>query len=248
MRHDGRASDQLRKLTIDPSYLSTIPYSVLISTGDTRVLCCATLDKGVPNWLKGQGKGWVTAEYGMLPKSSNERIQRERKTVSGRTQEIQRLIGRSLRASIDLTKLGEKQIMIDCDVIQADGGTRTASITGGFVALNILINDMLMRGDLKENPITENVCAISAGIVDNEAVLDLNYKEDAAAEVDMNMIMTSSLKLVEVQGTGEGKTFSRKELDHILDLGEKAVSQIVKAQNEAVALWIDTAVKKQKNV
>ena len=248
MRYDGRSADQLRKLTIDPFYLSTIPYSVMICTGDTRVLCCATLDKGIPNWLKGQGKGWVTAEYGMLPKSSNERIQRERKTVSGRTQEIQRLIGRSLRAAIDLTKLGEKQIMIDCDVIQADGGTRTASITGGFVALNILINDMLMRGDLKENPIKENVCAISAGIVDNEAVLDLNYKEDAAAEVDMNMIMTSSLKLVEVQGTGEGKTFSRKELDHILDLGEKAVSQIVKAQNEAVALWVDTAVRKQKHV
>jgi len=248
MRNDGRASNQLRKLTIDPFYLSTIPYSVLISTGDTRVLCCATLDKGVPHWLKGQGKGWVTAEYGMLPKSSNERIQRERKTVSGRTQEIQRLIGRSLRASIDLGKLGEKQIMIDCDVIQADGGTRTASITGGFVALNLLINDMLMRGDLKENPITENVCAISAGIVDNEAVLDLNYKEDAAAEVDMNMIMTSSLKLVEVQGTGEGKTFSRQELDHILDLGEKAVSQIVKAQNEAIALWVDTTIKKQKNL
>ncbi|MEI6080676.1 MAG: ribonuclease PH, partial [bacterium] len=153
MRHDGRQCDHIRTLTIDPFYLSTVPYSVLISMGDTRVLCCATLDRGVPSWLKGQGKGWVTAEYGMLPRSCNDRIQRERKSVSGRTQEIQRLIGRSLRASIDLVKLGEKQIMIDCDVIQADGGTRTASITGGFVALNILINDMLMRGDLKENPI-----------------------------------------------------------------------------------------------
>ncbi|MCX6112738.1 MAG: ribonuclease PH [Proteobacteria bacterium] len=243
MRNDDRMSNQIRKLTIDPFYLTTIPHSVLISTGNTRVLCCATLDKVFPSWLKGQSKGWITAEYGMLPKSSIERIQRERKTVSGRTQEIQRLIGRSLRASIDLTKLGEKQIMIDCDVIQADGGTRTASITGGFVALNILINDMLMKGDLKENPIIENVCAISAGIVDNEAVLDLNYKEDAAAEVDMNMVMTASLKLVEVQGTGEGKTFSRKELDNILDLGEKAIPQIVKAQNEAVALWVDAAVK-----
>lgn len=243
MRHDGRKFNELRKITIDPFYLSTVPYSVLISMGNTRVLCCATLDKGIPNWLRGQNKGWVTAEYGMLPRCSNERIQRERKTVSGRTQEIQRLIGRSLRASIDLVKLGEKQIMIDCDVIQADGGTRTASVTGGFVALNILINDLLMKGELKENPIIENVCAISAGIVDGEAVIDLDYKEDSTAEVDMNMIMTASMKLVEVQGTGEGKTFSRTELDNILTLGEKSVPQMIKTQNQALAEWIDYAVK-----
>jgi ribonuclease PH len=243
MRHDGRKPDQIRQLTIDPFYLTTVPYSVLISTGDTRVLCCATLDRGVPQWLKGQGKGWVTAEYGMLPRSSNERIPRERKTVSGRTQEIQRLIGRSLRASVDLTKLGERQIMIDCDVIQADGGTRTASITGGFVALNILINDLVMRGEIKENPIIENVCAISGGIVEGVACLDLNYKEDAAAEVDMNMVITSSLKLVEVQGTGEGKTFTRDELDDILTLGENIVPRIVGAQNEAVAMWIDRTLR-----
>lgn len=243
MRHDGRKVNELRKITIDPFYLSTVPYSVLISMGNTRVLCCATLDKGIPNWLRGQNKGWVTAEYGMLPRCSNERIQRERKTVSGRTQEIQRLIGRSLRASIDLVKLGERQIMIDCDVIQADGGTRTASVTGGFVALNILINDLLMKGELKENPIIENVCAISAGIVDGEAVIDLDYKEDSTAEVDMNMIMTASMKLVEVQGTGEGKTFSRTELDSILTLGEKAVPQMIKMQNQALAEWIDFSVK-----
>lgn len=243
MRHDGRKVNELRKITIDPFYLSTVPYSVLISMGNTRVLCCATLDKGIPNWLRGQNKGWVTAEYGMLPRCSNERIQRERKTVSGRTQEIQRLIGRSLRASIDLVKLGERQIMIDCDVIQADGGTRTASITGGFVALNILINDLLMKGELKENPIIENVCAISAGIVNGEAVIDLDYEEDSTAEVDMNMIMTASMKLVEVQGTGEGKTFSRTELDSILTLGEKAVPQMIKMQNQALAEWIDFSVK-----
>jgi ribonuclease PH len=243
MRHDGRKPDQIRQLTIDPFYLSTVPYSVLISTGDTRVLCCATLDRGVPPWLKGQGKGWVTAEYGMLPRSSNERIPRERKTVSGRTQEIQRLIGRSLRASVDLVKLGERQIMIDCDVIQADGGTRTASITGGFVALNMLISDLVMRGDLKESPIIENVCAISAGIVEGVACLDLNYKEDASADVDMNMVVTSSLKLVEVQGTGEGKTFTRDELDDILTLGEKIVPHIVSAQNDAVAMWIDRTLR-----
>ncbi len=235
MRHDGRACEQLRELCIDTSYLTKTPYSVLISTGDTRVLCCATLDKGVPPWLKGQGKGWITAEYGMLPKSSNERIQRERKTVSGRTQEIQRLIGRSLRACIDLKELGERQIMVDCDVIQADGGTRTASINGGFVALSLLIKDMIKKGDLTTNPIKENVCAISIGVVKGELCADLDYIEDSGAQVDMNLVMTSGGRLVEVQGTAEGGTFSKSELDGMVALGIKTMPLIVKAQNEAIS-------------
>jgi len=238
MRHDGRKHNELRKFTMDPFYLNTIPYNVLVCSGNTRVLCCATLDKGVPPWLKGQGKGWVTAEYGMLPKSSNERIQRERKSVSGRTQEIQRLIGRSIRAGVDLIKLGEKQILVDCDVIQADGGTRTASINGAFVALSMLFHDMLARGEIKETPLIETICAISAGIVNGEPCLDLDYIEDSTAHVDMNIIMTGNKKLVEVQGTAEGKTFERAELDALIDLGEGCVKDLVAVQNKALAEWI----------
>jgi len=234
MRHDARANSELRKLTMEPGHLDKIKHNVLVSMGKTRVLCCATLDKGVPPWLKGQGKGWVTAEYGMLPKSSPDRIQRERKSVSGRTQEIQRLIGRSLRACIDLTKLGEKQIMIDCDVIQADGGTRTASINGGFVALRMLINDMIKKGDLTSDPIKENVCAISVGVIKQEICADLDYIEDSSAEVDMNLVMTSGGNLVEVQGTAEGGTFSKAELDGMVELGIKSIPAIIKVQNEAV--------------
>ena len=234
MRHDGRKDNELRTLTMEPKHLDMITYNVLICMGKTRVLCCATLDKGVPPWLKGQGKGWVTAEYGMLPKSSPERIQRERKSVSGRTQEIQRLIGRSLRACIDLQKLGEKQIMIDCDVIQADGGTRTASINGGFVALKMLINDMLKRGDLTVDPIKENVCALSVGVINGKVCSDLDYIEDSGAEVDMNLVMTASGNLIEVQGTAEGATFSKAELDEMVLLGVSCIPQITKAQNEAI--------------
>jgi len=237
MRKDNRTNDQLRELTIDPFYLNLIPYSVLVCMGNTRVLCSATLDKGVPSWLKGQGKGWVTAEYGMLPKSSNERIQRERKSVSGRTQEIQRLIGRSLRAVVDLVKLGEKQIIVDCDVIQADGGTRTASINGAYVALKMLLSDMVAKGELMELPILNNVCAVSAGIVSGAPCLDLNYIEDSSAGVDMNIIMTGSKELIEVQGTAEGKTFSKQELDKLISLCENSIQKICSVQNEAVALW-----------
>lgn len=238
MRNDGRKNGDLRELSMDPFYLDLVPYTVLVCMGKTRVLCCATLDKGVPSWLKGQGKGWVTAEYGMLPRSSNERIQRERKSVSGRTQEIQRLIGRSLRAGVDLVKLGERQIIVDCDVIQADGGTRTASINGAFVALRMLINDLMKKGELKEDPIVEPICAISAGIVNGEPCLDLDYIEDSSAHVDMNIIMTGSKKLVEVQGTAEGKTFARKELDALVDLGESSVEKIVGVQEKALSAWL----------
>ncbi len=238
MRNDGRKNNELREMGMDPFYLDLIPYSVLVRMGNTRVLCCATLDKGVPSWLKGQGKGWITAEYGMLPRCSNERIQRERKSVSGRTQEIQRLIGRSIRAGVDLVKLGERQIILDCDVIQADGGTRTASINGAFVALRMLVNDLIKKGELKEDPILEHICAISVGIVNGQPCLDLDYVEDSSAHVDMNIIMTGSKKLVEVQGTAEGKTFERAELDSLVDLGESSVEKIVKVQDQAVSEWL----------
>ena len=234
MRHDGRNNNELREFKMEPGYLDNGTYSVLVCMGKTRVLCCATLDKGVPPWLKGQGKGWVTAEYGMLPKSSPERIQRERKSVSGRTQEIQRLIGRSIRACIDLQKLGEKQIMIDCDVIQADGGTRTASINGAFVALRMLVNEMMKKGDITVDPIKENVCALSVGIIKGEVCADLDYVEDSSAEVDMNLVMTSSGELIEVQGTAEGATFSKIELDNMIEMAINSIPKIVKLQNEAV--------------
>ncbi|MBN1114415.1 MAG: ribonuclease PH [Oligoflexia bacterium] len=243
MRADGRTRDVTRDLRIDPFFLDKISHSVKVSMGSTVMVCCATLEKGVPNWIKGQGRGWVTAEYGMLPRSSNERIKRERSSLSGRTQEIQRLIGRSLRACVDLRKLGERQIIVDCDVIQADGGTRTLGITGGFVALSLLVNDMLLRRELYENPIMENVAAVSVGIVDGEYCVDLNYEEDSSAGVDMNVVLTSSLSLVEVQGTAEGQTFSRDELVKLLGFAENAVPQIFDCQNEAVSAWVDARRK-----
>jgi ribonuclease PH len=238
MRHDKRENDKIRALKIDPFFLDNTPHSVLISLGRTKVFCTATLEKHVPMWLKGQGKGWLTAEYAMLPRSSNERIRRERNGAKGRTQEIQRLIGRSLRSSIDLSLLGEKQIIIDCDVIQADGGTRTASITGGFVALSILISDMLSKKQIEKNPIKENVCAISAGInKESLAILDLDYLEDSNALVDMNIVMTEGGKFIEVQGTGEESTFTKEELDTILDLSKKSFKKIIDIQNGAIKLW-----------
>lgn len=243
MRVDGRNLDEIRQLKIDPFYLPLISHSVLVECGNTRVICCATEEKGVAPWLKGKGKGWVTAEYGMLPKSSPERIKRERNNVSGRTQEIQRLIGRSLRAVVNLQKMGEKTIHIDCDVIQADGGTRTASVTGGFVALSLLLHDMRKRGDLNDNPINENVCAISVGKVGGDPMIDLNYSEDSTAGVDMNVVMTSSLKLVELQGTGEDGPFDRVDIDSFLNLVEKTVPLIVEKQNKAIADWIERKSK-----
>lgn len=236
MRIDKREFNEIREIKVTPLFLPSIPNNLLISMGNTRVICAATLEKGVPGWLKGQGKGWVTAEYGMLPKSSVERIKRERKNISGRTQEIQRLIGRSLRAGIDLTKLGERQITIDCDVIEADGGTRTASITGGFIALSMLILEMVKKREI-ENPIKENICAISAGIIEGTARMDLNYIEDSTAEVDMNIVMNKNMKLVEIQGTGEGKTFSKEEFLEILDLTNKIIPKIVKIQDDAINEW-----------
>ena len=234
MRIDKRKFNEMREMKIDTSFMQTVDHSVLISVGNTRVLCSATLERGVPRWLKGKGEGWVTAEYGMLPKCSSERIRRERKSVAGRTQEIQRLIGRSLRAGIDLVLLGEKQIIIDCDVIQADGGTRTAGVTGGFVAMSLLINDLLNKKELRKNPITSNIFAISAGFLGKDAYLDLNYHEDSRADVDLNIVMNSDKNIVEIQGTGEERVFSQEELIKLIALAKDVSDAIISKQNDAI--------------
>jgi ribonuclease PH len=234
MRHNNRAKNIIRELNFNTKFLKTIPYSVLVETGNTRILSCASLDNFLPNWLRGKGKGWISAEYSMLPKSSNERIKRERKSLAGRTQEIQRLIGRSLRAVVDLYKLGERQILIDCDVIEADGGTRCASINGAFVALSLLVKDLMRNKIILENPILENVCAISAGILNNDYYLDLDYNEDSNAQVDANIVMTSSLKLVEIQSTAEEDTFSKEQLIKLIELAERTIPSIVEKQNNVI--------------
>ncbi|MPZ69367.1 MAG: ribonuclease PH [Actinobacteria bacterium] len=235
-RVDGRSPDQLRPVSME---LGAMPYaegSCLIGMGDTRVICTATIDDGVPKWMKGKGKGWVTAEYAMLPRSSPQRIQREvnRGRPGGRTQEIQRLIGRSLRAITDMTVLGERTIWLDCDVLQADGGTRTASITGAFVALAQAFIKLQDDGVLEASPLIDSVSAISVGIVEGTPVLDLNYSEDSTAGVDMNIVMTGSGKLVEVQGTAEDGVFDRSELDLLLDLGSKGIGELTALQEQAL--------------
>jgi ribonuclease PH len=232
MREDGRKNDELRKIIITPDYLKHPTGSVLIEFGNTRVICCATIADEVPGWMRAQNVkgGWITSEYQLLPTSTGERVKRERKGVSGRTQEIQRLIGRSLRAACDLEKIPGKTIYIDCDVIDADGGTRCASISGAMVALNIAVKRLLKEGVLKENPIKANIAAVSVGILDDVSMLDLCYSEDSTAEVDMNVVMTSSGEFVEVQGTAEGKTFSRKQMDQMLDLAVKGNNEIFKIQ------------------
>jgi ribonuclease PH len=206
---------------------------VLVSFGRTKVLCTASVEDDVPRWMRGRGTGWVTAEYSMLPGSSPERIQRK---VSGRTQEIQRLIGRSLRAVCDMAVLGEKLITVDCDVLQADGGTRTASISGGYVALHDACARLVQSGQLAANPLTDECAAISVGIIDGAPMLDLPYVEDVKAEVDMNVVMTGSGRFVEVQGTAEGQAFSRSELDALLGLAEKGIAEIVERQRALVAV------------
>ncbi len=236
MRFDNRSYDELRQVKITRNYLKHPEGSVLIEMGNTKVICTASVEAKVPPFLKNMGKGWVTAEYSMLPRSTHFRKVREssRGKVDGRTQEIQRLIGRSLRSIIDLEKLGERTIWIDCDVIQADGGTRTASITGAYVALVDAINKLIEDGDIKEMPITHQLAAISVGVVDDLAVLDLCYEEDSKAKVDMNLIMTSEGKFIEIQGTGEEAPFSRKELNELLELGEKGINELMRLQLEAL--------------
>ncbi len=232
MRPDGRATDELRPLSFQRDFTDMADGSVLVSFGRTQVLCTASIDDDVPRWMRNSGKGWVTAEYSMLPGSSPERIRRR---TSGRDQEIQRLIGRSLRAGIDLEALGERSITVDCDVLQADGGTRTASICGGWVALHDAIARLVAAGELEAHPMTTNIAAISVGIIEGEARLDLPYIEDANAEVDMNVVMDGNGNFVEVQGTAEGATFGRDMLNALLDLADGGIRTIVAAQNEVVA-------------
>ena len=236
MRSFKRKNTDLRPINLSPNFVNNADGSCMIEIGNTRVICTATIDSRAPIWLKGSGKGWVTAEYGMLPRSTNDRMQREAKSgkQSGRTQEIQRLIGRSLRASVDLDGLAEKQIIIDCDVIQADGGTRTASITGGWLALKLCIEKMLKIGIISKNPIKTQVAAISCGIVNGEVLMDLDYEEDSTAEVDANIISTKEFELVEVQSTDEEKTFLTQDLLIMLDMVKNKSTEILQAQLNAI--------------
>jgi len=237
VRPDGREPDQLRPISFKRDFTTQTDGSILVTAGNTIVLCTASVDEGVPRWMKGKGKGWVTAEYSMLPGASNERIRREvtKGSPGGRTHEIQRLIGRSLRAVCDMVLLGERQILVDCDVLQADGGTRTASINGAYLALHDALSRLMQRGELKEHPLTEACAAVSVGIVGGIPLLDLPYVEDSTAEVDMNVVMTASGRFIEVQGTAEGKAFSRGELDELLTLAELGIGEIVALQSELVA-------------
>ncbi|MDK1004080.1 ribonuclease PH [Bacillus subtilis] len=237
MRHDGRQHDELRPITFDLDFISHPEGSVLITSGNTKVICNASVEDRVPPFLRGGGKGWITAEYSMLPRATNQRTIREssKGKISGRTMEIQRLIGRALRAVVDLEKLGERTIWIDCDVIQADGGTRTASITGAFLAMAIAIGKLIKAGTIKTNPITDFLAAISVGIDKEQGILlDLNYEEDSSAEVDMNVIMTGSGRFVELQGTGEEATFSREDLNGLLGLAEKGIQELIDKQKEVL--------------
>jgi ribonuclease PH len=231
-----RTHDQLRPFAITPHYLSHPEGSVLIEAGDTRVICTATVEDRVPPWLVGKGKGWVTAEYDMLPRATNTRNQRDshRGRINGRTQEIGRLIGRSLRGVVDMTAFGERSITVDCDVIQADGGTRTAAITGGFVALALAMRHLESQKKAKPSAIRDHVAAISAGIIEGEPYIDLDYSMDSNAHVDMNIVMTGDGHLVEVLGTGEGGQFTRKELDGLLDLAFGSLPQLIDLQKRAI--------------
>ena len=233
----GRAPDQLRNISITPHFLPHADGSVLIACGNTKVICTASIDESVPPFLRGKNQGWVTAEYGMLPASTASRMRREaaQGKQSGRTQEIQRLIGRSLRAAVDLSRLGERQILIDCDVIHADGGTRTASITGAYVALHLAISKLIATGKLAHNPIREAVAAISLGIVGGVPLLDLDYPEDSGCDSDINLVMTASGNIIEIQGTAEGAAFSPAALTQLLALGQKGIAELLQHQQAAIA-------------
>lgn len=236
-RPSGRAVDQIREVSIETGVNSYAEGSCLIRFGRTQVLCTATVDAGVPAWLRHSGKGWVTAEYGMLPRSTHSRTAREaaKGKQSGRTQEIQRLIGRSLRAVTDLTGFGERQIRIDCDVLQADGGTRTAAITGGYVALALAFRHLVAQGAIDSVPLRDQVAAVSCGLFQGQAVADLDYDEDSNACADANFVLTGSLGIVEIQSTAEDKPFSRSELNRLLDLAEEAIGILVEKQAQALA-------------
>jgi len=237
-RIDGRSTDQLRPVEIKRNYLRHAEGSALITMGGTTVLCSASVDEYVPSFLKGSGKGWVTAEYGMLPRSTNTRVSRDgrRGSISGRTQEIQRLIGRSLRAVFDLDSLGERSILIDCDVLEADGGTRTASITGSYVALYDAVRWLQSRDLVDSSLIKDSVAAISVGIIDGTPMLDLCYAEDSNADVDMNIVMTGSGAMVEIQGTAEQNPFTTDQLNTMLDLGRQGIEQLVTMQKQVLEI------------
>ena len=232
MRADGRKYNELRPFGFERDFTEMANGSCLVTFGKTRVLCTASVDEEVPRWLRDTGKGWVTAEYSMLPGSSPERVRRKN---SGRSQEIQRLIGRSLRAAVDLSAIPERQVTVDCDVIQADGGTRTASICGGFIALHDAFTRMISAGQMAEHPITEELAAVSVGVVDGRVCLDLPYVEDSTAEVDLNVVMTSSGKFVEVQGTAEDGPFERKSLEEMLDAAESGIKEITESQRNLLS-------------
>jgi len=236
MRHSGRVEGALRPVTLETKVNRYAEGSCLVAFGHTRVLVTASLEEGVPPFLRGRGRGWVTAEYGMLPRATHTRGRREaaQGKQSGRTQEIQRLIGRSMRAVVDLAALGERQITLDCDVIQADGGTRTASITGGWVALRLATQTMLEKGVLTRDPILDHVAAVSCGLVDGTPVLDLDYEEDSNAEADANFVLTGARQIVEAQATGEKRGFSRAEFDALLDLAEAGIAELVALQTAAI--------------
>ena len=235
-RSDGRSAEALRILHIQPGFIEHAEGSVLIEMGKTRVICTASVEEGVPGFLRGKGTGWVTAEYGMLPRSTHTRNDREaaKGKVGGRTMEIQRLIGRSIRAAMDMRALGERTVKLDCDVIQADGGTRTASITGAWVALALACRRLEQQGLVEKSPVVKAVAAISVGIIDGRALMDLAYDEDSRAEVDMNVVMTSDGEFVEVQGTGEGGTFRRAQLDELTDLAWKGIERLLAAQQRVL--------------
>lgn len=233
-RSDGRSSNQLRPVELTPEVAPYAEGSAEIRFGSTRVFCSASVEQGIPKWLQGSGQGWVTAEYGMLPRSTHTRVSRDKAANSGRTQEISRLIGRSLRAAVDLKALGERQITIDCDVIQADGGTRTAAVTGGFVALALALKFLVDRGDLKTIPLRHYVSAISVGLLGPTPILDLCYDEDFASNTDMNFVMTDNNQFVEIQGTGEGATFSREQMSLMTDLATEGCQQLFQLQSKII--------------
>lgn len=234
-RADGRTPDQLRPISFTRDFTEFAGGSVLATFGRTKVLCTAMVDDDVPRWMRGKGTGWVTAEYSMLPGASPERINRETRGPKGRTHEIQRLIGRALRSTCDMSLLGERQVLVDCDVLQADGGTRTAAICGAWLALHDCMTRLELAGELKAHPLTDLCAAISVGIIDETPMLDLPYEEDSRAQVDMNVVMTGSGRFVEVQGTAEGQAYTRAELDQMLALAEAGITEIVEAQRLVVA-------------
>jgi len=235
LRPDGRAPDQLRPMNLRTGFTRHAEGSVLVQLGDTHVLCNASVLERVPPFLRGRGQGWITAEYGMLPRATHTRGDREAARGSGRTQEIQRLIGRSLRAAFDLSALGERTLHLDCDVLQADGGTRCASITGAWVAASLAVRALLQQGLLTRDPHTAQVAAVSVGVVEGHAVLDLNYTEDSACDTDMNVVMTGAGFLIEVQGTAEGQAFDRATLNHLLDLADQGIRALLQCQQQALA-------------